>query len=455
MRINIYHTNDIHSNFEFLRKVNGYIRNNKNNDDIYLDSGDFTDLRSLVVQADGGKSALSLLLSTGLDAMAVGNNEIDLGYDNLSALAAMDLPILSANLTDDQGREIGGLKKSMVIERANKRFLIIGVSPYYNERFKLGAYNNFFILGNIMTHDPIGEINREIEKNRGNYDYCILLSHSGLIVDRKIASQCPGVDLFLGGHSHSKVAEENYSQSGRGELLGRITLDISDKIEIVENVQIDLENINNPDFDKLYEEKIRFADSILSEELDVCGELDFNPFRECPLINFVCDALYHEYDVDFAVMHNGIAEYSLKRPVSKKSLLEEFPSKLNSTIYHIKGDRILESIRLSFDSEHIEQSGKAAGFRGTVLGSLSFSKNVRVVEDPLYVTINGEELDTEKIYKIATDDYLQRGSYYRSMAAPDDDSVYDNMFIRDLVEKHLMSCELFQSSNNTRIIYNK
>lgn len=52
MRLNIYHTNDIHANFAFLGRVCAYLEEHRTESDLYLDSGDFLDLKSLVVQAD-------------------------------------------------------------------------------------------------------------------------------------------------------------------------------------------------------------------------------------------------------------------------------------------------------------------------------------------------------------------------------------------------------------------
>ena len=50
MRVNIYHTNDIHSNYDFLKRVHNYIRKNKSKNDLYFDSGDYTDLKNIIVQ---------------------------------------------------------------------------------------------------------------------------------------------------------------------------------------------------------------------------------------------------------------------------------------------------------------------------------------------------------------------------------------------------------------------
>ena len=64
MIINIYHTNDIHSNYDFLKKVHAYIRENKKENDLYLDSGDFLDVSSLLVEFDGGISAMEIFMDS-------------------------------------------------------------------------------------------------------------------------------------------------------------------------------------------------------------------------------------------------------------------------------------------------------------------------------------------------------------------------------------------------------
>ena len=86
MLLQIYHTNDIHADFPFLSRVHGYLREHRDAQDFYFDSGDFTDLKSVLVQADRGKSALELMKLCRPDAMALGNNEIDLGSEDLQRI---------------------------------------------------------------------------------------------------------------------------------------------------------------------------------------------------------------------------------------------------------------------------------------------------------------------------------------------------------------------------------
>lgn len=447
MQIRIFHTNDIHSNYEFLKKVHAYLRDNKTADDLYFDSGDYADLKNLIVQADKGRSAAELIMSCGLDGMAVGNNEVDMGYDAVSALAHNALPLIAANVTDADDAPVEYLPASAIYKRCGLRILVIGLGPYYREYKVPSGYNVFAAMGNLKFHAPEERIREELNKNRGKYDFCILLSHSGLSVEKELMRQFDEINLCLGGHSHDTVNYAGYTQSGMGEYLGEITLEVDENgIFETGNRLIELSDCGNPEFDRMLWDKQKLADEIMAEELDAIAELSFDAFTECPLINFVCDCLLSRYGGNLAVMHNGIAEHALTRPVSKKSLLETFPSKLNPTIYSITGDKIVEAVRLSFDAEHTADSGNGPGFRGKVLGTLGFSSNVRITKEPFSVTVDGAPIELQKEYVIVTDDYLQRGTGYPSLRVPNSECRYDKWFIRDLVENHLTDVDAYRSA---------
>lgn len=449
MRLNIYHTNDIHADFSFLSRVRAYLSDHREKSDLYFDSGDFLDLKSVLVQADRGRSALELLALCRPEAMAVGNNEIDLGSADLEQLA--QLPMLCANICRNDGTPVPGLKSHVILERCGKRFLIIGLAPYYGAGMIADKYNLFFEMGNLRTIDPVPAVTQILNENQGKYDFSILLSHSGHLVDRELAKRLPPIDLWLGGHSHAVVAEAGYSQSGKGEYLGRVALDIDERnIRILDSAQIELPARRSPSFDARLKEAQATADAILSQELPILRELDFDPFRESALTNFICDCLHREFGGDLALMHSGIALGPLRRPVSRKSLIELLPSKLNPTIYTLPGEKLLEAIRRSLDDAHIRQSGQGSGFRGTVLGCLGFSSNVTLHRDPFAVEIDGKPLEPRKDYTIVTDDYLQRGSGYPSLAVPEGEAKFDKRFIRDLVEEYLMNEAVFRAGENSQ-----
>lgn len=131
-------------------------------------------------------------------------------------------------------------------------------------------------------------------------------------------------------------------------------------------------------------------------------------------------------------------------------MIHTFPSKLNPTLYRVSGKAIREAIMMSFNEEHIRQSGQGAGFRGSILGVLGFSHNVRISKDGNIIEINGRLLDENRLYTIITDDYLQRGSGYPSLSVDESNALFQVGFIRDVVERNLMNEENYNTASISR-----
>lgn len=451
MKLTIYHTNDIHADIEFLKKVQCYLKKNKSENDLYFDSGDFADLKSSLFQCDKGYSAFELMKYVGLDAMTLGNGEIDLSYDAITKISTL-VPIIGTSVTDNNDNKIPNVLSSLIINKYNKRFLIIGISPYYSHELKDSGYNVFSMMGNVKFHEPKDLVRKQLDLNKGKYDYCILLSHSGEKVDNYLLPNWPEIDLVLGGHHHNVVTKKGYSESGKGECLGKIVLEINDnEIKEVESTQIYLDEMIDPEFDNLCKEKEIYAEKLLSKPMDYIRDLKLDYFNESELINFIADALLKKMGGDLAFINAGIVESDLKYPVSKMSLLKLSPSKLNPTKFQITGSQLLSAIKISFDDKYISQDGKGPGFRGHILGTLGYSHNVKIYKNTLEVFIDNKPLDMNKKYTVVSNDYLQRGTYYTSLKTPNEESEFHIWFIRDLIENYLMDKELFESYKVKRI----
>lgn len=455
----IYFTNDIHSNFGNLSHLSSFIKGEKQPEDLLVDAGDFMDLKDLLVQGnlDG---VYHLLQYLDYDCMTIGNNESDLGDAGLSKIASK-MKMLSCNLTQNDGRDVPNVLKSTIIEKNNIRFLIIGVSPYYsNADLTDSRYNVFFNMVNLNVVDPIQAIELELAEHQGQYDISILLSHSGQAVDEKLLERIHGIDICIGGHTHSRV-DAPYQVNGTiymqafnyAACIGVLDLDIQGKkVREFSGKLIENNFLADEAFGKIYLTELDHAKAELSKPITTIDRLDFDPYRESDLINFICDSLYEEYPCDFAFMHAGICEGSLSGDVSILKLIELSPSKLNPTRFRVKGSDFEEAIRLSLDEDYIAQSGRGSGFRGHVLGCICVSRNVKVIKSPLTIYIDGILLDKNKEYDIISDDYMQRAQYYPSLRKPDDESVFYDGFIRDLICRHITNAELIQSSKMKRFI---
>ncbi len=461
MKINIFHTNDIHSEFQNLIKLNTYLKKNITSDDLLVDAGDLCDLKSILVQGTDGLGAIELISDMGYDAICIGNNEIDLEHDKLESLTKTSLPIVSCNVFDNNGSEIGDVLSSVILVKNNVKFLVVGISPYYSKNLEPNSYNNFFNMGNINTVEPIERLKNELNKYRGQYDISVVLSHSGIHTDNYIIENVKGIDIMIGGHSHSLIEspyvinDTIYTQAYQSaEVLGRLELEIvNGKIIEFDGKIIKNEFAEDEQIKEKFLKWEQIAINNLNKTLYTIEMLNWDANRENELTNFICDALYYEYKCDLSFINCGIVNGPICGDISALKLIELSPSKLNPTRMQVLGKNLKEAIELSLDKEFTSQKGNGAGFRGNVLGTLCFSHNVKIKTNPLEIKINGELLDDNHIYDCMSHDYLQRGTYYTSLAVDDTFSVFYEGFIRDLMLRHLNNNMLVEQCKIRRITY--
>ncbi|MGL5753874.1 MAG: bifunctional metallophosphatase/5'-nucleotidase [Paraclostridium sp.] len=420
MRFKILHTNDIHSNFENFSKISTKIKELKDENTLILDAGDFHDFKDIMLEGTKGIAGGKLLLEVGYEAIAIGNNE---GFAGLEILEAMtnntNLPFLSCNLVHKNHRSIRGVKRSIIINKSRVRFLIIGTSPDYGDFF------------NLFDMDPLDykeEILKEISENKGKYDVCILLSHLGLIEDEDIANTIDEVDIIISGHTHKLMEKPLVVKNTAihisgcyGEHLGILEFDYDGQVSNFKGVNVNIENIEK---DKsildIIENSKKIANANLSKPLySINKDMWHDVVEENPITNLLADAIKDIFDSDIGLINSGIMNSGVvKGDVSLKKLIEICPSPLNPTYMKIQGKYIKNALQQSLDSQTCYLDGRGSGFRGSFLGRLHISGGIieHDGESIGKIIINGEELESEKYYSVATSDYLQRGTGYKDLS---------------------------------------
>jgi 5'-nucleotidase / UDP-sugar diphosphatase len=171
---------------------------------------------------------LRIMSVMGYDATTFGNHDFDLGPDGLSesidvASKASRIPAILASNTNVAGTDatLAGLqrlvkeraiRRYLVIERGDVRFGIFGVLGKEAQFYTTGAgavtFSDF-----IETAKEMVTALREAEKA----DVVIALSHGGVEKDKdghysdgddvRLARLVPGIDVVIGGHSHTTLQE--------------------------------------------------------------------------------------------------------------------------------------------------------------------------------------------------------------------------------------------------------
>lgn len=456
MEFTILHTNDIHSAFEQFSKGVLKINELRNENTLLFDAGDFADFKRLELQGTDGIAAVELLEHAGYDAIAIGNNEMFNGIEVLVNMAVSSrVPFLSCNLYRNDGEAIEGVKSSIIIEKAGIKFLVMGLSP------SIGAFDR---LVGICLKPYVQAVRDEMKKQAGKYDICIVLSHIGMDGDLNIARELSGVDVIIGGHFHILMDEPKlinetliFTSGCSGEHVGYLKLNIDSKrLELIGGENINVENFDQSreilDILKLNKEKA--IDKLGKPLYSIHKDLWHDVAEENPMTNLLADALTDVLKCEIGVINSGVLNGGIRKGgVSAKKLLELCPSPLNPTSFQILGKHLKEALENSLDNDYCFSSGKGPGFRGKYLGRLHVSNGI-IEHDGRHIKnifINGEKLDEERWYTVASSDYLQRGTGYTSLKNNRNEK-YNNEYLRETLREYLNNKEFVEKAFSDRWI---
>lgn len=234
--ITLLHTGDTHSCIEPISKNDikpeqagkaGYLRRAALADSLrrdtpellLLDCGDFSQ-GSAYYSLYKGEVEVKLMNMMRYDACAIGNHEFDNGLDNMARLFRMaQFPIVCCNY-DFTGTPVDGLVKPYaIIERGGKRIGILGVSPKLEGLVARSTYGNTRYTDPAEAAQPIVDRLRDQEK----CDLVICLSHLGYTdapeSDITFIQKTRGIDVVLGGHSHTYFPQVKYLPNADGRLI--------------------------------------------------------------------------------------------------------------------------------------------------------------------------------------------------------------------------------------------
>ncbi|WP_428673534.1 bifunctional metallophosphatase/5'-nucleotidase [Reyranella sp.] len=234
---------------------------------LVLDAGDFSMGTAFAAATRETGGELQLMGRMGYDATTFGNHEFDLGPDGLGkaigvAAQAGRIPAVlasNANLSKDDVTLVdlqrlakdGVIRRYLVIERGAIRFGLFGVLGK-EAIFYTGGAGAVSFVDAIETAKEVVKTLRETEK----VDVVIALSHGGVEKgkdgrysdgdDVRLAAAVPGIDIVIGGHSHTELREPilvtgrtPVVQTGReGQNLGELVLSLDGDKLAVESCQL-------------------------------------------------------------------------------------------------------------------------------------------------------------------------------------------------------------------------
>ena len=252
--LTILHTNDTHScvmplnpnladtmlagRGGFLRRVNLIKQERQQDPDLLLfDSGDFSQGSSYYTMFKGDVE-VGLMNEMHYDAATIGNHEFDFGLENMTRLFRMaNFPIVCSNY-DFGDTELAEIVKPYVV--LHRKGLKIGVFALAPQLDGLVFEKNYGPLKYLNPSEVAQQMVNTLRKKKCDLIVCI--SHLGWEVsefpDNRVIQETEGIDLVLGGHSHTYLQQLEWvnDKSGRrvpvdqngkhGAFVGKLTLSL-------------------------------------------------------------------------------------------------------------------------------------------------------------------------------------------------------------------------------------
>ncbi|MBR4503093.1 MAG: bifunctional metallophosphatase/5'-nucleotidase [Clostridia bacterium] len=462
----ILYTSDIHCGVEQGFGLAGLLQVRKALEEqgyttLLVDDGDAIQ-GELMGTVSRGESMIRLMNAMGYDAAIPGNHEFDYGADRFLELAGeAEFPYICCNLFRDGERVFPAY---VIREAAGLRIAFVGVTTPESLTSSTPKYfrdeNGEFIYDFLM--DESGErlyaaVQEAVDEARAEgADLVYVLAHLGMSAASApytyadLISHTNGIDVLLDGHSHDteQVTMKNkdgdtvarsacgtkmecigYSRISAGggvaetgiwswpnktpaaELLG-IHNEISGAIE---NETIAIKKMTDTVIARS-DAKLTIADPV---EKDASG----NPVRmvrraETNLGDFVTDAIREQTGADIGICGGGGIRTDLERgEITYGHILAVFPFQNQVAVIRATGKQVLDALEWGARAVPDENGGFLqvsglsyvidvsipSGCRKDEKGMMSGIEGERRVRD---VTVNGEPLDPEKTYTIASTDYI-------------------------------------------------
>ncbi|WP_159881007.1 5'-nucleotidase C-terminal domain-containing protein [Paenibacillus puerhi] len=252
--LTVLHTNDTHANLDTVSSPNNILRRitaikeakASSVNPILLDAGDVFS-GTLYFNKYLGQADLEFMNMAGYDAMTFGNHEFDKDSQVLASfIAGAKFPFVSSNLDfsadailkDIYKAEIGSFGKAVDTGTVATIYpaIVLNIAGEQVGLFGLTTEDTVNIAspGDVKFHSALDKAKATVEMLQAQgINKIIAITHLGYDEDLKLADAVEGIDIIVGGHSHTQLndavvntkhsAPKLIVQTGeKGQFLGRL-----------------------------------------------------------------------------------------------------------------------------------------------------------------------------------------------------------------------------------------
>lgn len=397
-----------------------------------------------------GRAVAEFFNAMRYDAVVVGNHEYDFGQEVVEKLVAqLKVPALGANVIDAvSGKPVGYLKPYVIKKVAGVKVAVIGIltSNMRNLQFERNVAGLEF-KGEIETAARLVAAAR-----KEGADVVIALTHIGIekpdrapfLGDQTLAAHVPGIDLIVGGHSHTAIPEPSTHPAG-GTLivqagsflsyLGQVDLEIDPKTKKVVKASGRLHELWVDEYGEdaamktLVERYRREVAPMVDVAVGTAAEtLTRDHHRESHLGGWMTDCLRKWSKTDIAFQNSGGIRADLKAgPVTRRDLFNVMPFDNYVVTLNLKGRGVRQILERSVD-------GAARGLMQVSGISMRWDPSAPPGRRVRRALVDGQPLDDERFYSVTAPDFIVKlGDGYTPFADAVD-VAYSQTLVREALE---------------------
>ncbi|MEK3806132.1 bifunctional 2',3'-cyclic-nucleotide 2'-phosphodiesterase/3'-nucleotidase [Bacillus sp. FSL H8-0547] len=486
-KLTVMHTNDTHAHLDDVaRRVTKVkeVRAAEENS-ILLDAGDVFS-GDLYFTRWNGLADVEFMNMMQYDAMTFGNHEFDKGPDALRAfIEKAKFPIVSSNVDVSKEPKLSDLVKSpsdypSVKESAIYPYIVLDVNGEKVAVYGLTTEDspeasspgeNIVFKDAVKTSEETVKTIEETEK----VDKIIALTHLGYQKDLELAEKVEGIDVIIGGHTHTlvdtlKVVDEDQTPTivaqvqDYGKFLGKLDVAFNDEGVVlpeesaIELIAIDETVEEDPEAKALldgYKEEINsFKDKVVGHTKTVLdGKRENVRSKETNLGNLIADGMLAKAKeakgAQLAITNGGgIRESINEGDITLGEVLTVMPFGNTLFVLDVTGEQIVAALEhgVSAVEEGKGQFPQVAGV------TFAFSKGMPAGERIMNVQVQNEDgsyspIELNKTYRVATNGFMGAGGdgydvFKEATYAEDLFFVDYEVFLEQLEEKESVNPEI-------------
>lgn len=450
---------------------------------LVLDAGDQFQ-GSLFYTTYKGEAEAEFMNAIGFDAMAIGNHEFDDGPEALDAfIGLVDVPLLSGNTVAAEGSLLAGKYEPYLIkELGGERIGIVSVLATDTDETSSPG-------DDISFEDEIEYLTGAVaELEAEGINKIILLSHVGYVRDQEIAAAVDGIDVIVGGHSHTLLSNTGEGVAGAyptmvanpsgtdvpivqayaySKYLGELRVEFDDEGNVTSasgdphlldsSVEPDAEvaarvaELAEPIQDLMLE-RVSEATTAIDGSRETCRA------GECEMGNLVTDAMLWQtadQGVQLVIQNGGGLRASIDEgEITMGDVLGVLPFQNTLATFQLSGAGVVAALENGL-SQYEEQAGRfaqVAGMRYTFDATQPAGSRIVSVE---VADGNGgfAPIDEAATYLVATNNYMRGGGDGYEMFATEGENAYDyGPGLEQVVADYLAENEPYEPLLEGRII---